>query len=321
MIKEHTHCTFFVLHWFSLNFKGKPLTKPKTTNSGWRKTRTSNKAEVLKDSERLYIDANRLTNAEYHSIENAVSSSALKELFYGKNPQYCYKKYILKEVEHKQTDAMLVGAATHKLILEPKTFKHEFAVWEGGRRAGGEWQAFKLYHSGKDIITKAQFDEIEKMRVAVMANPEAKNLLTGGIPERSVFWRDEETGLLCRARADYIKESGGKTILIDLKTCVSAEPEKFTRDLFNMGYPLQECMYRTGFNASAFAFIAVEKGTNTVQVYTLDELFDDVGYFVYRQALEKWADCLKNNDWSTYRVGVSELKCPEYLANKVLAYE
>lgn len=110
-------------------------------------------------------------------------------------------------------------------------------------------------------------------------------------------------------------------ILIDLKTCVSAEPEKFARDLFNMGYPLQEAMYREGFQADAFAFVAVEKTTNTVQVYTLDDLFDDVGHFVFRQALEKWAECLQTGVWPTYRTGVTQLNCPEYLANKVLAYD
>ena len=62
---------------------------------------------------------------------------------------------------------MIIGSATHKLILEPRLFKKEFAVWEGGRKAGGEWKAFKEYHIDKDILTKDQFNEIKKMRDAV----------------------------------------------------------------------------------------------------------------------------------------------------------
>jgi hypothetical protein len=85
-------------------------------------------------------------------------------------------------------------------------------------------------------------------------------------------------------------------------------------------------MYREGFSSvdskvDAFAFVAVEKGTNTVQVYTLDDLFDQVGHFIYRQALEKWAECLEHNHWPTYRTGVSQLDCPEWYANRVLAYD
>lgn len=159
------------------------------------------------------------------------------------------------------------------------------------------------------------------MRDAVRNNSEADKLLSNGEAEESVFWRDEETGILCRARADYKKQAGHSRILVDLKTCISAEPEKFAKDLINLGYPLQEAMYREGFQADAFAFVAVEKVTNTVQVYTLDEMFDEAGHFIFRQALEQWKEFLEADHWPTYRNGVSQLDCPEWWANKVLAYD
>jgi hypothetical protein len=298
------------------------LALPKTTNSGYRKTHTGNKAAKLENGDRLFMSSNRLTNAEYHGIASAVSSSALKELYYGKNPQHCYKKYILKTIEHKQSEPMLIGAATHKLILEPKTFHHEFVVWEGGRRAGGEWKAFKEYHSGKDIITKVQYEEIKVMARAVRNHPEANKLLSGGDAEQSVFWRDEETGVLCRARADYIKPNGNSNILIDVKTCVSAEPEKFAKDLINLGYPLQQAMYMDAFKSTAFAFICIEKVTNTVQVYTLDDLFYEAGHFIYRQALEKWAGHLQADHWPVFTgEPIKQLDCPEWWANKILTWD
>jgi hypothetical protein len=301
-------------------WKHRLVTLPKTNNSRYRKTRTENKSGKLLNGDRLYFSADKLTNLEYHSITNAVSSSALKELYYGKNPSYCYKKYIERIVPHKQSDAMLIGSATHKLILEPSTFNHEFAVFNG-RKAGKAWIEFKEEHGHQDIITQVQYNDIQKMRDAVLRCPEAAQLLSGGEAEQSVFWRDEETGVLCRARADYKKIVNGKTILVDLKTCISAEPEKFAKDLVNLGYPLQEAMYREGFQADAFAFVAVEKVTNTVQVYTLDDLFDQAGHFIFRQALERWAELLPQKQWPSYREGVTQLDCPEWFANKVLAYE
>jgi hypothetical protein len=270
--------------------------------------------------DRLYFHRYRLSNEEYHSITTAVSSSALKQLYYGKNPQQCYQKYIARTVPNKQSDAMLIGSATHKLVLEGRSFKKEFSVFDG-RKAGKAWTEFKESHQGTDIITQNQYDDIRKMRDAVMRNPEANKLLSGGEAERSVVWRDDETQVLCRARADYQKTTNGSKILVDLKTCMSAEPEKFAKDLINLGYPLQEAMYREGFQADAFAFVCVEKVTNTVQVYTLDDLFDQAGNFIFRQALEQWADCLKTNKWPSYRTGVTQLDCPEWWANKVLAYE
>lgn len=292
-------------------------------------TRLSNRTQKIAKNERLYFHRYKLTNSEYHRVDSAVSSSALKELHQSKNPRQCYRKYIEHSVEHKQSDALVLGAATHKYILERLAFKNEFAVWDKGRRAGKEWQEFKDQHSDKTIITGDQMADIKEMYEAVYACPEARQLLSGGEAEHSVFWRDEETGVLCKARADYVKMHKGTRIIVDVKTCRTAEPEQFAKDLINLGYPVQEAHYREGFSYDEngnfvdvmFAFIAIEKETNTVQVYTLDEGFDEAGHFLWRQTLNKWAEHLETDTWGTYAEGVTELKCPDWWINRVLAYE
>lgn len=276
------------------------------------------KIKKFDNNDRLYFHRYRLSNEEYHKCNEAVSSSALKELHHTKNPYWCYQKYIARTVPHKQTDAMLIGSATHKLILEPRSFHKEFVVWHGGRKAGKDWQVFKDENAGLDIITQSAFDDIRKMRDAVHACPEAAKLITGGVAEESVFWRDEETSVLLRARADYKKEVNGSKILIDLKTCLNAEPQKFTKDLINLGYPIQQALYLDGFQADAFAFLVVEKVSNTVQVYTLDDVFNEVGHLIYRQMLEQWKEHLETDIWPTYFTGPHELNCPEWFSNKVL---
>lgn len=278
------------------------------------------KIRKFEKGDRLYFHRYRLTNEEYHLCSNAVSSTALKELYYGKNPQLCYQKYIRKSLPFHQTDAMLLGVAAHKAILEPRSFKKEFAVFEGKYRRGDKWTEFKAENEGKHVLTIAQWDDIKRMREAVMNHKEASSLLSGGNAEESVFWRDDDTGLLCRARADYNKElPSGSKVLIDLKTCKSAEPDKFIKDMINLGYPIQEAMYREGFQADAFAFIAVEKGDwNTVEVYELDDIFDQCGYLMYRQALEKWAEYRRSENWPTYRGGISTLTCPTWLEAQVI---
>lgn len=294
------------------------MTKPKTGNSRTRKLRAANKMAKLGGSDRLYFPVNLLTNAEYHDLNIAVSSTALKEISQGKNPAWCYRKFIKKEIPHKQSTAMLIGSATHKLILEPKTFHHEFVVWDG-RRAGKEYNAFKDRNYAKDILTREEFNQIQAMRDAVFACPEAALLLSGGEAETSVFWRDPDTGVLCRARADYFKISNGKRIVIDVKTCKSAEPQQFAKDLVNMGYPIQQGMYVDGFQADSFGFIAVEKETNTVQVYVLNAEFYEGAHVEYRKALDTWAKCLNNNEWPTYATGITELSPPYWWLEKVYA--
>lgn len=268
--------------------------------------------------DRLYFTRQRLSNDEYHKCHQAVSSSALKDLYATKNPAFCHAKYIARIIPNKQTPAMMIGDATHCLTLEPRQFKKRFAIWTGGRKSGGEWKMFVEDHSGKTILKQEEYDQIRKIRDCVMRNPEANKLLTGCVFESSVFWRDPETGLLCRARADAIKQGKSK-VVIDLKTTLCAEPNAFTRDLIKMNYPIQASMYLDGFQADAFAFIAVEKGDfNTCQVYSLDDDFDATGNYLYRQILEQWAECRDSGKWPTYAEGIKQLKAPEWWVNKII---
>lgn len=163
------------------------------------------KIKKFDNDDRLYFHRYRLSNEQYHKCSQAVSSSSLKEFFYGKNPQYCYQKYILQTVERKTTEAMTLGSAFHKLVLEPRSFKKEFAVYEGKQRRGKAFEEFQMEHYGKEFLLPHHWDEIRKMRDAVMLNKEANQLLSGGEAEQSVFWRDSETSVLCRARCDYKK--------------------------------------------------------------------------------------------------------------------
>ena len=271
-------------------------------------------------SERLYFHRYRLTNADYHGCTNAVSSTALKDLYQNKNPRLCYEKYIARNIKTPQTEAMLIGAATHKIILEFRSFKKEFAVWDGGRKYGKKYDEFKSDNGDKGIISLEQYDHIRRMRDAVLRSPEASKLLSGGEAEQSVFWRDDETSLLCRARADYVKRVNGSKLLIDVKTCASAEPKAFTKELIRMAYPIQEAMYREGFQADAFAFVAIEKGDyNTVKVYDLDELFDECGHLLYRKMMEQWAQFREQQHWPEYDgQPVSTLVCPEWFAAQTI---
>ena len=277
--------------------------------------------KLPKSDDRLYFHRYRLSNEDYHGCHQAVSSSALKELWYGKNPQYCYQKFIKKTIQFKQTPAMMLGSATHKFILERHSFLKEYAIYKGKKKVGKPWQEFKLQNPNREILTLAEYGQVQRMRDAVMRHPEANKLLSGGEAERSVFWRDDETGLLCRARADYTKTlASGSKLIIDLKTCISAEPTNFAKAICNLGYPIQSCMYQEGFKADGFAFIALEKDNdwNTVEVYELSQSFEDCGHMLYRQALENWAKYRANDYWPTYRGGITEIEPPWWFEKDII---
>lgn len=271
------------------------------------------------DQDRLYFNRHRLSNENYHMVKQAVSSSALKELYNRKNPFYCYQKYVKRAIESKPTPAMEFGTAVHTMVLEPYMFGKRYAVWDGGVRRGKAWDAFKDDNMGKSIITVADFEKIKDINNSVKSHPKARELLKGGEAEKSVFWRDELTGVMCKARCDYIKQIGDQRVIIDLKTCKSAEAEQFTKDAVNLGYPIQQAMYMDGFKADAMCFICIEKDElNTVAVHKFDSELAECGNLVYRQMMEQWAQCLNSKHWPSYAEGITELHCPAWYANKIL---
>lgn len=68
--------------------------------------------------------------------------------------------------------------------------------------------------AGKEMLDAGDWDAVASAAAAVAASPATAGLFAGGSPEVSVFARDETSGVLLKARIDYL--SAG--LLIDLKT-------------------------------------------------------------------------------------------------------
>ena len=153
-------------------------------------------------------------------------------------------------LEHpmEQTPAMAFGSACHKMILEPDDFGNEYAIApEINRRTNAgkaEWEAFCAENEGKIIISKEDAETMAEMEAAMEACPKAMELLRGeGASEVAVFWTDPETGEKCKVKLDRLILGKDRNIIVDYKTAVSAQTDKFNRSIFNYGYALQAAMY------------------------------------------------------------------------------
>jgi exodeoxyribonuclease VIII len=174
------------------------------------------------------------------------------------------------------------------------------------------------------VLSQDQWDKLHAMRDAVMAHPAACALLTNqpGTAEMSIYWTDEETGVLCRCRPDFLRHDG---IVVDLKTTENAGAESFGKSILNWRYHVQDQFYTDGINASieqsgaalpqvrAFAFIAVEKDApHAVAVYTLDADSKALGRIEYRQDLQKYAECLQQDQWPGHGEKIQKLALPAW---------
>jgi hypothetical protein len=212
------------------------------------------------------------------------------------------------------TDAMRIGRAIHTAALEPERFRAEWAVWDGERRAGKEWQKFKAEHASLEILKSKEYELVTAVAEAVRSHPHAGPLLSGGSTECTVLWTDSATGIECKARLDH----AGRGI-VDLKSCLDASPEGFAGAAWNYDLAGQAGMYMDGFAAAsgtaplAYHLIAAEKDEpHVVQPYRVPKEILDMGRDLYRGLLERLADCRAKNEWPGYATGPLELGLPRW---------
>lgn len=87
-------------------------------------------------------------------------------------------------------------------------------------------------HEGKTFLGKEETTRIERA-ASVMANdPYVSAALTGGMPEVSFFVRDPETGVMLRARMDYVRPRS----TIDIKTFSNSRGKPVEKAIFEAIY-------------------------------------------------------------------------------------
>lgn len=271
-----------------------------------------------------------LSNEQYHAGPG--ESKSLLDLVRRSAAHYAARKE--NDTERAPTAAQIMGTAFHSLLLEPETFGELYAIAPKVDRRTKEgkatWEAFQAEHGGKQLLDEETFDKLTSMQDAVHAHPAARALLTGspGVAERSVYWRDPVTGLLCRCRPDWWRDDG---IIVDVKTTEDASPEEFARSIAKYRYHVQHAFYLDGVNtmrdqaatgmnaAKAFIFLAVEKSARVVNgvalgvaVYVLDNESVALGRIEYQQDLERIAECTRTGIWPGYGDKIQSLSLPQW---------
>ena len=222
---------------------------------------------------------------KYHAAPG-LSSSALKT-FVKQSPRHYQWRYVLQQLDRKETDAMLLGTLVHCLVLEGPEFERRYEQelsiedYPDAMRTVPELKKYCEQHklattgikqeivqrileqdpnapvwdvllsrqrqSRKRIVKPELWDRARRMRDGVMDNEDAVYLLKVGEPELSVWGSHEPTGQLIKCRADWFRPDG---ICADLKTCACSSPEQFARDCAKFGYDLQEVHYTTTLNSA-----------------------------------------------------------------------
>lgn len=183
-----------------------------------------------------------ITDEEYFASPS-LDQSSLKT--YIANPkQWAFD--MLNEGERKVTDAMRFGTAFHAFLMGTGPVE---AIPEGetfAKKANRELRD-ELADRGGMAVSAKDMRLLERMRDGIVeasgweGAPDYMTLIEEGRCEQAIEWTDPHTGLRLKAKLDCIPR--GVDYLIDLKTAESADPDRFAKHAYDMGYHIQAAFY------------------------------------------------------------------------------
>lgn len=209
------------------------------------------------------------------------------------------------------TEAMMFGSMVHKLVLEPDDLFTEYVLAPDSDRrtkAGkAEWDEFLAEAGDRIVVSNRQLRPALSMVDALKRSPLALKLLAGP-HEIPFFWSDPETGLVLKCRVDGLIELDGRITIIDYKTAVSAQTERFSQEAIRYGYHFQAAFYGSGVRKDLeldydpeFIFIVQEKKEPySINVIKASEGFVLAGQDKMRELLGLYCECDETGVWYGY---------------------
>jgi hypothetical protein len=132
----------------------------------------------------------------------------------------------------------------------------------------------EITHSSKKICTESDMETLLSMKESATKDFPSlfKKYLTGGKAEYNIILNHfrmklangKELVIPAKCRLDYVVEFEEHVVVVDVKTCKSANPKSFKYDIIKYGYDIQEAWYtdlaEDHFNKPVyFLFFAMEK--------------------------------------------------------------
>jgi hypothetical protein len=199
-------------------------------------------------------------------------------------------------------------------------------------------------------LKRSEFDTVTAMADALREHPIASALFTPrgkphlgyesgtGEAEVTVIWQDKQTGVQCKALIDYVpyftlhdREGRpasapaypGRLLIPDYKTTgieYGASPEKINKAMADRGYFIQMAWYLMGLRAAGWAredteALLVVQETRKPYLVTVaqpDPTAMRMGAIRCRQALDLYAECVREDRWPGYADDVVLAELPPW---------
>jgi hypothetical protein len=201
-----------------------------------------------------------------------------------------------------------IGKVMHVIHLEPHLLAEKVLVVDAPDWRSKEAKAAHLdaKKNGMTAILKHQMEAVHEARAAFQANEFVANAFKNGKREQSLFWLHPTLRIWCRARPDFLHDA--ITHLCDHKATADANPEKFGKHAYDLGYYRRAAFYMEGATQvfgkrpDHYWFVSQEtKPPYLTAVVELDESALEAGRLENEHAAKLFVRCLEKNDWYGYR--------------------
>ena len=165
-----------------------------------------------------------------------------------------------------KTSQMVVGSYLHTLVLEPEK-ESEFQIVDASTRTT------KIYKeaAGDDVLLlQSEADEVKTLVSKLLGNFDFYTRIFADGNEFEVPATGELFGLPWKGRADIVSAD----MVYDIKTTASLDEFKWSARKYN--YDAQAWIYNQLFG-KPMEFLAIEKGTGRLGVFTCSDTFLEYG--------------------------------------------
>lgn len=262
------------------------------------------------------------TSHEIHGI----SKSALDLLH---RAPLLYKIRYIDGIKDEPTAAMIFGRLLHLIVFEPHKVNLQYMFFpssvkrtnKAGKALYAEYVE-ECARTKRELLTTADFTRANAMRNSIMTNKHVVKIMEHptGKAETKLKWINtcsEGVETLCQGRVDF--EAAGGGIVLELKSCVDARPDKFRYSVFDRRYDVQAAFYKDGILAErgihcdVFLTIAVE--TTAPYLCSLIQYEAETintGRFAYQEDLFIYNTCKNTNYWPGYQQAIQDVGLTKY---------
>lgn len=262
-----------------------------------------------------------ITNEQYHADPvpgGSLSSTGARKLLAPSCPALFRHEQLHGQ---KPKRVFEFGTAAHCLVTGsgPKLVKIDA---DNYRTKAAQEQAADARADGAVPLLPSEWRQVQDMAAALRQHPIASRLFApgSGQAEQSLFWVDQATGVWRRCRPDWLPyPTGGRLIVPDYKTCVSADPRAIEKAVYDHGYYQQDPWYVDGIRAAlglenvVMVFVFQEKtAPYLINVVQLDPIAIRAGRRRNREAIAAYQQCTLTGEWPGYSDRVDIVSLPPW---------